>query len=66
MLKLQPARPDQRDAADTVQPAPQQIRTICTKNNKDADIIILTETWCRNDALTYCPSGYYEVIGALS
>ncbi len=32
------------------------------KNLKDADIIILTETWCRNDALTYCPSGYYEVI----
>ncbi len=32
------------------------------KYNEDADIIILTETWCRNDALTYCPSGYYEVI----
>jgi len=32
------------------------------KHIKDVDIIILTETWCRNDALTYCPSGYYEVI----
>ncbi len=32
------------------------------KNVKDADIIILTKTWCRNYALTYCSSGYYEVI----
>lgn len=31
-------------------------------NIKDADVIVLTETWCRSDALTYCPSGYYEVI----
>lgn len=31
------------------------------KNIKDADIIIPTETWCRNYALTYCPSGYYEI-----
>ncbi|KAI2644552.1 Structural polyprotein [Labeo rohita] len=35
---------------------------IFLKNNKDANIIILTETWYRKDALTYCPSCYYEVI----
>ncbi len=41
---------------------PKSTDPVFLKNNNDADIIILTETWCRNDALTYCPSGYYEVI----
>ena len=32
------------------------------KSIKDVDIIILTETWCQNDLLTHCPSGYNEVM----
>ncbi|KAI4885658.1 hypothetical protein NFI96_003646 [Prochilodus magdalenae] len=32
------------------------------KNTVGVDIIILTETWCREDTPTHCPSGYCEVI----
>ena len=28
---------------------------------KDDDIMVLTETWCQNNLLTYCPPGYNEV-----
>ena len=32
------------------------------KNTVGVDILILTETWCREDTPTHCPSGYCEVI----
>ncbi|KAL7850076.1 hypothetical protein SRHO_G00194250 [Serrasalmus rhombeus] len=32
------------------------------KNIEGVDVLILTETWCREDTPTHCPSGYCEVI----
>jgi len=32
------------------------------KSIKDVDLIILTETWCKNDSLIHCPPGYNEIM----
>lgn len=32
------------------------------KYTEGVDVLILTETWCREDMSTHCPSGYCEVI----
>lgn len=32
------------------------------KNISNADILIFVETWCREDTVTHCPSGYGEII----
>lgn len=33
-----------------------------TKNIKNVDILILTETWCRAETQTHCPKGYNEIL----
>ena len=32
------------------------------KNISDAHILVFVETWCREDTVTHCPSGYGEII----